>query len=141
VSTPQETVSPDMAEVEFGRFATAWDLDTDTDTMEEADESEFLNLKRKLCRAIASGALTINDDGNPVYAPRWSSFESLSDLTFTPPKGDAVLKLDKFKEQQLIHRVNSYMGSMCGLPAQTFGKMSEKDLKICRAIVQLFLGS
>ncbi|MCP4677091.1 MAG: hypothetical protein GY854_16565, partial [Deltaproteobacteria bacterium] len=45
----------EVADDEFDRFAAAWDLDTDVDTMSEEDVDGFSQNSRKIVRQIMNG--------------------------------------------------------------------------------------
>jgi len=139
-----EKIAVEVAESEFQRFADEWCLDDDTASMEEEDRQSFDGLRRRLVRSIVDGSLVVNgaEDGTTLtYQLERSEFESLAEITFKVPKGDAVLSWDKFKDRQSIHKLNAFMGAMVNQNPMIFSRMDARDLKVCQAVAQLFLGS
>jgi hypothetical protein len=136
-----EKVALEVCEAEFERFAEAWDLDTDVATMEEEDRDSFRTVKRRITRAIGNGSATVNDDGSLTYAFRFSSIEGTESLTFRVPSGNAILQWDRYKERQSIHKLNSFLGNMTSSSPAIFAKIDGRDIKVCQAVAQLFLGS
>lgn len=137
----EAVVALEVAEADFERFVEAWDIDAETSTMEEEDRDEFAKLKRRFVNAVSAGAITISDVGDPTVSLRYSAFESITELSFKVPGGAALLALDKYKEKQGVHKLHAYIGGMTGESPAIFGKMDGRDIKVCQAIAQLFLGS
>ncbi len=136
----ENKVAPKVAEAEFDRFAEAWDLDSDTASMEEEDRQGFEALKRRLIRKIESGHLTVDGEGMISYMLIEPQGDTAS-LTFKRPTGHALVVWDRFKDRQQIHKLNAFMGSMTGQAPALFAEMDGRDLKVCQAVAQLFLGS
>lgn len=130
-----------MAEAEFARFAETWDLDVDASTMRDEDADNMESIKRRMLRHIARGTLRVEDDGTLEFDLAYPKMESLATLRFSVPGGDALLKWDRFKDQQSVHKINEFIGAMTGQPAAVFGKMDVRDLKVCQAVARLFLDS
>lgn len=132
----------EMAEAEFDRFAVAWELDIDLETMNEDDRASFDPIKRRLLGHIRRGTLVVNNDGETLVYTLSRPIGDTSELTFGMPNGDAILRFDKFKNQQTMGRLNSYMASMCQCnPAIFAERMKGSDLKVCHAVATLFLVS
>lgn len=138
----EHVVDPETAAADFGRWVEAWGLDGDTATMEEEDRSSFEQLKRRLTRAISAGLLLVSEDAQTLeYKLINPQVQGLVTLTFSVPTGRALLGWDKRKERQAIHKMNDFMGGMCGTEPSVFVSMDGRDLKIAQAVAQLFLGS
>ena len=126
----------------FDRFAETWRLDSDTASMNEESRDSFEDLRRKIMRAIQAGQLTVDDTGDTLtYTLGFPKTDGIAELTIRVPMGAALIAWDKFKERQAIHRLNSYMASMCRTNPAVFSAMDQRDLKIVQAVAQLFLGS
>lgn len=140
-------VDKETARNEFDRWAGSWDIDTDTDDMTDDDREAYGVASGSLVRAIRRGILSISEDGTPTYTPRFANTEGAgaggdaAPLEFKVPKGDAALSWDKHKDNQNVHKLNAYMARMVGKDPKFFARMDERDAKVCRAIVLLFLGS
>ncbi len=139
-----DKINEEMALVEFNRWCEAWDIDCDTDGMKEKELENFEDLSRKLGRMIRLGRLTVGDDGDPTYHLKYAGeagFETLEALTFRIPDGSAMATWDKFKPNQSVGKLNSYLGNMTKQSPQVFIKMDNRDLLVCQAVVTLFLAS
>lgn len=138
----EERVDSETARNEFDRFAETWRLDSDTESMGEESRDSFEDLRRKLTRSIRSGHLTVDETGEVLtYTLGFPKTDGITELNIRVPMGAALIAWDKFKERQAIHRLNSYMASMCRTNPAVFSKMDQRDLKIVQAVAQLFLGS
>lgn len=136
-------VSAEVAEAEFERLVKGWDLDVDPEFMDEADVEGLKPLKRRIVRDLIRGNAVVSENGRSVtYTIQdTEEFEALKELEFKVPKGSAIASFDRTKEQQQIAKLNLYMAAMTGQSSKIFSQMSEIDLKFCRALVTLFLGS
>jgi hypothetical protein len=137
-----DVVAEDQAQADFDRFAEAWLLDTDVDTMPEEDAQSFETLERKLLRAIREGVLSVSGDGVELeYKIRFPLTNGADVLTIRPPTGAALMSFDRLKDRQNIAKLNAYMGSMCKTAPQVFARMDGRDLKIIQAVATIFLAS
>jgi hypothetical protein len=136
-----DTVSNEQANAEFDRWAEDWDIDSDVSAMDLEAREVFNSQRRRLVRAIRAGHLAVGDDSTLRYQLRFPVFESITDLVFRPPSGEALLGFDKFRDRENFHKLNTFMGSMTGAAPAIFVKMDARDLKIPQAIATLFLAS
>ncbi len=142
MSSKEAKIDLQTAAQEFSRWADAWDLDADVDSMTEEDRSSFESLQRRLMRAISKGSLVVFEDAESlVYTLLNPKVQGIETLTCSMPTGRAVLGWDRYKDRQSIHKLNSFMGAMCGVEPSVFGSMDGRDLKVIQAVAQLFLGS
>ncbi len=138
----KDTTSQAVAEDEFERWAKAWEIDTEVESMTDEDRSYFGGLKRKLVVAIRRGRLTVDTSGeNLTYALKFPKIEGISSLALGVPCGSAYIGWDRFKDRESMHKLNSFMGEMCGTNPAVFSKMDGRDLKIIQTVAQLFLTS
>lgn len=128
-----------VAEQEFDRFTDAMDLDVDTSVMDEEDLKGFTQQKRVLIRAIQKGSLVINDDGEPVFKPQGAE-DDVNALTFHEHTGASLMAMDRKKKTEDVGKLYSIMGDMTKTNANLFSKMAGRDIKVCTAIVTLYLG-
>ena len=130
-------VSQEVAEAEFARFGDAMDLDFDVSVMDDDDKAGFETQKRRVVRAIMKGSLVVNDKGEPVYTPQ--RVESAEPITFFEPRGGALMAMDRRKKNEDVAKMYALMGEMTKVPARTYSSMPMADLKVCQAVVTLFL--
>jgi len=133
-----DKVAKEVAEAEFERFAEAMDLDVDTSIMDEDDRKGFDLQKNRIVSAIRSGAMVVNEDGEPVFTPQ--RMKDAGTITFHEPDGAALMAMDRKKKSEDIGKLYATMGAMTGTTAKTFSGMKMADLKVCMAIATLFLG-
>lgn len=133
----EQKVAREVAETEFDRFVEAMDLDTDESKMDSDDRKSFGELRERIVRAIEQGHLAIDDKGQPVYTPRAGRTEP---ITFREPTGASFMAMDTKKKDQNVAKMYAVMADITGSDAKRFAQMSGRDLKICQAIVTLFLG-
>ena len=129
----------EVAEQEFGRFTDLMDLDVDTSVMDEDDLKGFESQKRVLILAIQKGSLVINDNGEPVFTPQRAEGD-VNPLTFHEHTGASLMAMDRKKKTEDVGKLYSIMGDMTKTNANLFAKMKGGDLKVCTAIVTLYLG-
>lgn len=129
-------VDAETAEAEFGRFLDCMDISSDTSTMDDESREGFLSQKRTIINAIQRGHLIINDDGEPVYTPRTVD---CGPITFAEPSGAAYMAMDRKKKGEDIGKMFAMMADITKQPAKTFANMKQRDLKVCQALVVLFL--
>jgi hypothetical protein len=132
-----ELVSKDMAETDFNRFVELMDLDTDTNGMNDEEKVSFEQQRGRIISAMMKGALAINDEGEPVFTPQRS--KNKEPITFREPDGSALQAMDSKKKTEDIGKLYASMGAITGQPIKTFSAMKMADLKICIALVTLFL--
>lgn len=136
----EEKVAVEVAELEFNRFAEKFDLDTDVKKMSEKDTDTFESNQRKIVRSIMSGHAIVEEDGTILYTLKCpEDGGALTDLKFSPPKGNIYTVTDKYKEGQNVHQLNGAIGVLTGQPPKTFANMAAIDVKFCHAVTNLFL--
>jgi len=131
-------VDSETAENEFNRFVDMMDLDLDATFMDEEDRKGLELQKRRIVRSIQSGALVINDEGEPVFTPQRSN--EIEALTFHEPTGSAFMAMDKRKKNEDVSKMYAVMAEMSKVHSNVFSKLKGSDLKVCQAVVTLFLG-
>ena len=130
-------VAREVCEQEFERFLTAMDLDVDRAGMDEDDRKSLASAQRIITRAMESGNLVINEAGEPVYTPQ---IGDTSAITFHEPMGATYMAMDTKKQGQNVGKLYASMADCTHQPAARFAKMANRDVKVCQAIVGLFLG-
>ena len=135
----EEKVNEQQANQELDNFAEVMDLDFATDKMDIDDKKSFEESKRPIIRAIMYGNLTFNDNSEPVFMPQMGA-EDKKALTFEEPVGASFKSMDQHKKNQDVTKMYGIMAEMTGTSIATFSKMKNRDIKVCTAIVTLFLG-
>jgi hypothetical protein len=133
-------VSEEVAEQDFERFAEYWDIDTETETMSPEDRDSFEGQKSRILRAIKNGRAAIGDDGKLTYKLREPIGEYES-LTFKLPRGDAFISMDKHKERQSMHKIQTLIAGMTGVPSSLLSRLNGIDMKFGMGVASLFLAS
>lgn len=138
---PEPSVSEDVALSEFNRFCETMDLDVAEARMDAGDLKSFKEARHILVRAIMAGSLVVDDKGQPVYTPK-TAHPALDGgtITFYEPTGASFMSMDTKKREEEVAKTFGIMASMTHLPEHVFSKMPQRDLKVCRTIVMLFLG-
>ncbi len=131
-------IAKEVAEAEFDRFADLMDLDVNTEGMSADEKRDFTVQRDRLVRVIQSGALVINGNGEPVYTPQRAEGD-VNPITFNEPTGASYLAMDRKKVGEDMGKLFSTMADVTGQSAGLFSKMKNSDLKVCIAIITLFL--
>lgn len=134
----KDRVSKDVAEQEFDRFVEVMDLDIDPADMDEDDKKGYQQQRERVVSAIQSGALVINDNGEPVFTPQRT--KDIEPLTFHEPTGASLMAMDRRKKSEDVGKMYALMGEITKTHASNFAKMKMGDLKVCQAVTTLFLG-
>jgi hypothetical protein len=135
--TTEMVVAKEVAEAEFIRFTESMDLDVDKARMDADDQKSFDEARGIVVRAIERGTLSIDDKGQPVLQ---ISLTDPKQLTFREPTGASFMSMDVKKRDAQIGRMFALMAEMTGTPEKTLAKLPQRDLRIARTLVTLFLG-
>lgn len=130
----QQVVAPEVAEAEFERFTEAMDLDVDPQGMDDEDKKGFIDCRRKVVNAIVEGRLVIDEKGQPVFTPSEGG-----SITFREPRGSALMAMDSKKKGHDFSKLYATMAETTEQPITRFSKMANRDLKVCTAVMTLFL--
>ena len=131
-------IATEQAELEFDRFIDLMGIDASTEAMDEEDKKSFELQKHRIIKSIETGALVINENGEPVYTPQRS--KNIEAITFYEPEGSALMEMDRRKKNEDVAKMYMLLGSITKTHSSTFAKMKISDLKVCQAIGTLFLG-
>lgn len=137
-SSTEFKVDKDTAEAEFQRFVDMMDLDIDVETLDDEDKEALKTNKRKILKALRRGSLVINDEGEPVFTPRVSARTEA--ITFYEPEGKSFMASDGKKKGHDIRKSYAIMADMTKTNVQTFSLMKNRDLDVCLAVINVFLG-
>lgn len=135
---PEDKVSAEMAEQEFDRFAESMDLEFDTSSMDPEDKKGFDHNKGIIIKAIQKGSLFIDDKGQPVYTPQRTA--DVAPIVFKEPTGASLMAMDSGKKAEDVKKLYHVMADVTGREPKVFSNMKMADLKVCMAVITLFLG-
>jgi len=126
-----DKIAPEMAEAEFYRMCELLDLDVTTSNDEDKEQLE--THKAKIIAAIASGTMTIGDDGLPTVTTKAGA-----DLAFTMPTGATLLEADKAPSGHDNRRMFLMIGALTrGKFAPS--KCTVKETALLISVTALFL--
>ena len=131
-------IDKEMAVVEFDRFTETMDLDMSLIGLSVEDKADLEGAREKVVTAICRGSLTINDIGEPEFTPQLS--DNTTPIVFHEPTGASLLAMDKAKKSADIRKTYLVMEDLTGCPMKTFSNLKMRDLKVCLAVLTLFLG-
>lgn len=138
----ENKISIELAEQEFKRFADLWDIDVNTEDMNDEDKTSFVSAKRPIIRAIMNGIATVDEEGNLSYTikdqPNYNGPET---ITFHVPDGAAYMAMDRHKDRESVHKLFSFMAASSKQQAKVFSSMRGGNIKFCMGVALLFLGS
>ncbi|MDZ7922700.1 MAG: hypothetical protein U5M23_01285 [Marinagarivorans sp.] len=127
-------IAKEVAESEFDRFIAENCIAVSTDKEELAS---FNEQRSRVVSAIERGDLVISEKGQATYTPRRT--DSASPITFNEPTGASLMAMDRKKAGEDISKLYATMADMSGETSKTFANMKMADLKVCMAVVTLFL--
>lgn len=140
-----QKIAPEVCEEEFNRILEYYDLDTSDMRLEddETDESGkkakrldiYAEIKSRMIKAIAKGALMVNEEGKPQFTPRFSP--SREPLVFSYPTTPVLIEMDKRKDHETTLKMVSGLAGITGAPLVTFSKMDLRDTGVCTAFFTL----
>jgi len=129
------TIDKETAEIEFGRFVEAMDIDLELEGDDEEDKRDFSLHKDRMVTSIMKGFLVILEDGKPVYTPKYPITGSIDPvLKFRRPTGATIKAFNKANQD-----INAALADMTRKPASFFSGMDYFDYKVCCAVANLFL--
>lgn len=135
------TMSEELALEEVKRWAELNDIDISGAGVGADGKQEFDAIVPRLVRAVQQGRLAVNDDGDFEYTVSARSPEGFAGetITLTAPNGAAYMALDKFKDEQGVHRTLALASAMTGKDIAWFGRLHNSDYKIVVYIVSFFI--
>jgi hypothetical protein len=137
MSSEKPAVSKDLAEAEFARFCAKMGLDTDPEGMDADDLKGFNNSKRRVIAAMMTGSLIIEENGEPVFTPQ---IGDTSPITFSSPNGASLMAMDLVKKDHDTEKTFATLADITGQTKKRYAQMDNRDLKVCLAVMLLFLG-
>lgn len=136
-----EKINLEMAEAEFKRWAEAWDIYINEESLNSESMEELQQHKDRFINAIQKGRAIISDDGSLVTYNLIEPVAQTDKIEMRIPKGSAWIAMDKYKDKQLIHKMNAFMGEAAKTSPKIFASMDGRDIKFFQSITSIFLGS
>lgn len=130
-------VSREVAEVEFARFLEMMDLDAGIERMDRDKRTSFEANRLLILEALERGTLYIDNQGQPVYTP--VAGDNTNAITFYEPAGDTFLAMDNKRKDADMAKSFALLAALTKQPDVRFGKMKNRDLKVCTAVMSIFL--
>jgi len=130
----------EVAAAEFDRFAAAWELDTEIDSMSEKDKESFEIAKRKIILQIKRGRAVVSELGDIIYTLK-KPVGRLEKIALSPGEGVSYWDMDKGLGEKYIAKMNHYISAACGVANSELLKMSSIDIKFIYGVYGLFLNS
>jgi len=126
-------IDRETAERDFDRMVAAMRIMMKAygDENEQRDKAADREL---LIDQIMLGNATVDDDGFLTYLTGDGE-----QIKFKKPKGDATLAIDRVKETKKVAQGYAILGELTGRAPVTFAKMDQYDVKVCAAVMTLFL--
>ena len=134
-----EKVAKEVAEAEFDRFVDCMDLDVDTSDMDAEDLTAFNKQKGRIIRAVQSGALVFNEDGEAIYTPQHKRSKNKDAITFHERTGASLMAMDGKKKNHDVAKTYAVMADMCKVHPSTFAGLVGTDVKVCEALFALLM--
>ena len=129
-----EKIALEVAEAEFDRFADCMGLDVDTTDMDPEDRTALNKQKGRIIRAVQSGALVFNEDGEAIYTPQHKRSKNKDPLTFHERTGASLMAMDGKKKGHDVAKTYAVLADMCKVHPSTFAGLVGSDIKVCEAL-------
>jgi len=133
-----EVIDIETSTAEFDRFCEEWEIENDITSMAEDERIDFKKLKDQFISAVKKGRLSVNNDGTLRYDFSDKS-PGKEPITIKRPSGSSYMEMDKYKEQQGVHKTYAVLGAMTKHAPAYFSDIDGIDLKPLQAIITLFL--
>ncbi len=136
-------ISASQAKEEFEAWLELMDMHPDPARMDPDSLSGFRDLSTTITRALEQGHLVTNAEGNfelqlkTQKAAKDGGNRSLGTLVFYEPSGLAARQMDKGKGD--MAKLYQFAAAMTKSDPALLDEMLERDLRVVRAIVQIFL--
>jgi hypothetical protein len=132
-------IDNETAELEFLRFCEGWEIETDKSAMKEEDQIGFEIQKSQFIRAVKKGRLIYNEDESLTYkfSNKVEKYAG-KELIIKRPQGNAYIGMDRFKDQQTMHKAFSILATMTGHAIEYFSNIDGIDIKALQSIAILF---
>ncbi|MDD2778241.1 MAG: hypothetical protein PHS93_07965 [Candidatus Omnitrophica bacterium] len=132
----------EVAEESFDQFCDDWEIDTDSDGMNQDDKDGFRAEKAKIVNAIMKGRLIYNSNNTFSYTVSNKSEKTKGQvITLKRPNGRTLRQADRAKEGKNVEKSYNVLASMMGDDISLIDGLDMIDLKPLLSISSLFLAS
>lgn len=135
----EKVMSEELAMKEIERWAEDKDIDL---YVVDGNGKKILDASvPRLLKEIQRGSLYLNDDCDFVYVISSKSPEGYAGekLTLKNPTGAAYMAMDKFKEQEGVHKTLAVASAITGQDIRWFANIANNDYKVVSIIVGFFI--
>ena len=135
----EKVMSEELAMKEIERWAEDKDIDL---YVVDGNGKKILDASvPRLLKEIQRGSLYLNDDCDFVYVISSKSPEGYAGekLTLKNPTGAAYMAMDKFKEQEGVHKTFAVASAITGQDIRWFANIANNDYKVVSIIVGFFI--
>lgn len=129
----KQVIPLEMAEQEFDRMCDAMGVETDLTGENDETVTGFNDLKRKVCRALMTGALRLSDEGRPVYTTVGGETLAFKEMT-----GAVLMAMDRGKPGENTAKMFTVIKELTGGGVAP-SRLKPKDVRVLFALVSLFL--
>ncbi len=132
-------VATEVAEAEFERMCASRRVCTDPAQLDEDDVSGLDEIRKKVVRAIVTGELVVEENGDPVYTPPVAGAKPLH---FYKPTGATIMAMDGARPGDADGpqgRMVRAITEMTKSPKGEISKLEVPDYQFCQLLAKLFL--
>lgn len=128
----------ETAVAEFEKFCEANEIGCDESEMSSEDLESFKPLKENIVRACMQGRLVVNGRDLEYTISEFSDSAG-EKIVIKRPKGYAFMAMDGYKDQQSVHKLQSFISALTGKESKYFSKLDKKDWMFFSGVATLFL--
>lgn len=139
MSDAQAKVDDESAQADYERFMESMDLDPNPVHKDEGDLQSFEDSKYEFINALKDGRLEVDANGELDFRPQITNMTN--PIHFAEPTGKVLRSMDRLKEGHGVGKGIAVLAEMTKRPAVEFDNMRQRDLRVCQAVVALFLAS
>lgn len=129
-------IGNDVALNEFDRMCSFFRIMTDESKFTADDIKDFNTIKSEIVYAIEQGALVVNEEGQPTYIT-----VDDKEFTFRKPTGKDYMEMDRYKEDQGMHKTFAMTSSLCNVQPKSISSLDGDDAMFMLKVTGFFIGS
>lgn len=138
---PRSKLKKEIAEAEFKQWTEYFRINTDVDSMDLEDKKEFNTIKDKFVYHLQKGFTSITEEGNLQLHLEDKVGEKDKFVFRRKFKGSAFVIMDRYKENQTIHKSIAFLAAWIGWDPKNIMKCDAKDVWFGIKMVGLFFGA
>jgi len=126
------------ATVDFLEFADEQRINTAVEEFSEDEKDSYDEAEGRIIKSIMNGDMVLNETKELVFTPP----SGKTPIIFKKPKGRSLMAMDRVKSTQAMKAYMEVITDMTNVnKANELTALDEVDLKTCKMVIQLFLGS